>query len=102
FATGPSKKRSLVAVSTGLLTEMDDDAVEGVIAHEVAHVANGDMVTMTLLPGVVNTFVVFLARIVAYLASQCVRSEIAPIVHFVAIIVFLIVFSILGSVGVFA
>src|SRR5690625_4991804 len=49
FATGPSKKRSLVAVSTGLLNEMDDDAIEGVIAHEVAHVANGDMVTMTLL-----------------------------------------------------
>ncbi|HLR61673.1 MAG TPA: protease HtpX [Lentibacillus sp.] len=102
FATGPSKKRSLVAVSTGLLTEMDDDAVEGVIAHEVAHVANGDMVTMTLLQGVVNTFVVFLARIVAYIASQFVREEIAPIVHFVAIIVFQIVFSILGSLVVFA
>src|SRR5690625_1453882 len=102
FATGPSKKRSLVAVSTGLLTEMDDDAVEGVIAHEVAHVANGDMVTMTLLQGVVNTFVVFLARIVAYIASQFVRAEIAPIVHFVAIIVFQIVFSILGSLVVFA
>lgn len=102
FATGPSKKRSLVAVSTGLLTEMDDDAVEGVIAHEVAHVANGDMVTMTLLQGVVNTFVVFLARIVAYVASQFVREEIAPIVHFVAIIVFQILFSILGSLVVFA
>src|SRR5699024_11025459 len=55
FATGPSKKRSLVAVSSGLLTEMDDDAVEGVIAHEIAHISNGDMVTMTLLQGVVNT-----------------------------------------------
>lgn len=102
FATGPSKKRSLVAVSTGLLTEMDDDAAEGVIAHEVAHVANGDMVTMTLLQGVVNTFVVFLARIVAYAASQFVREEIAPIVHFAAIIVFQILFSILGSLVVFA
>src|SRR5690554_3432208 len=70
FATGPSKKRSLVAVSAGLLEEMDDDAVEGVIAHEVAHVANGDMVTMTLLQGVVNTFVVFLARIAAFAVSR--------------------------------
>ena len=102
FATGPSKKRSLVAVSAGLLDEMDDDAVEGVIAHEVAHVANGDMVTMTLLQGVVNTFVVFLARIVAFAVSQFVRSEIAPIVHFLAIIIFQILFSILGSLVVFA
>jgi heat shock protein HtpX len=102
FATGPSKKRSLVAVSTGLLQEMDDDAVEGVIAHEVAHIANGDMVTMTLLQGVVNTFVVFLARIAAYLVSQFVREDLAPIVHFIAIIVFQIAFSILGSLVVFA
>lgn len=102
FATGPSKKRSLVAVSAGLLNNMDDDAVEGIIAHEVAHVANGDMVTMTLLQGVVNTFVVFLARIVAFAVSQVVRSEIAPIVHFLAIIIFQILFSILGSLVVFA
>lgn len=59
FATGPSKRRSLVAVSSGLLEQMDDAAVEGVLAHEVAHIANGDMVTMTLLQGIVNTFVVF-------------------------------------------
>jgi heat shock protein HtpX len=102
FATGPSKKRSLVAVSTGLLQEMDDAAVEGVIAHEVAHIANGDMVTMTLLQGVVNTFVVFLSRIVAFVASRFVKEELAPIVHFIAIIVFQIVFSILGSLVVFA
>lgn len=102
FATGPTKKRSLVAVSAGLLNEMDDDAVEGVIAHEIAHVANGDMVTMTLLQGVVNTFVVFLARIVAFFASQFVRSEMAPIVHFIAIIVFQLLFSVLGSLVVFA
>lgn len=101
FATGPTKKRSLVAVSAGLLNEMDDDAVEGIIAHEVAHVANGDMVTMTLLQGVVNTFVVFLARIVAFGASQLVRSEMAPIVHFIAIIVFQLLFSVLGSIVVF-
>ncbi|MBR7798248.1 protease HtpX [Agaribacter marinus] len=102
FATGPSKKRSLVAVSTGLLQEMDDDAVEGVIAHEVAHVANGDMVTMTLLQGIVNTFVVFLARIAAFIFSRFVKEELAPIVHFIAIILFQIVFSVLGSLVVFA
>ncbi|NQD67483.1 protease HtpX [Bacillus haikouensis] len=102
FATGPSKKRSLVAVSTGLLNEMDDDAVEGVIAHEVAHIANGDMVTMTLLQGVVNTFVVFLSRIAAWIASRFVKEEMAPIVHFIAVILFQIVFSILGSLVVFA
>lgn len=102
FATGPTKKRSLVAVSTGLLEEMDDDAVEGVIAHEVAHVANGDMVTMTLLQGVVNTFVVFLARIAAFAVSRLVRSELAPIVHFLAIIFFQLVLSVLGSLVVFA
>ncbi|MDZ5473575.1 protease HtpX [Bacillus sp. 31A1R] len=102
FATGPSKKRSLVAVSTGLLHEMDDAAIEGVIAHEVAHIANGDMVTMTLLQGVVNTFVVFLARIAAWAVSRFVREDIAPIVHFIAVIVFQIAFSILGSLVVFA
>lgn len=102
FATGPSKRRSLVAVSTGLMHEMDDDAIEGVIAHEVAHVANGDMVTMTLLQGVVNTFVVFLARIAAWAVSRFVREEMAPIVHLIAVIVFQIVFSILGSLVVFA
>jgi len=102
FATGPSKKRSLVAVSAGLLNEMDDDAVEGVIAHEVAHVANGDMVTMTLLQGIVNTFVVFLSRIIAFAVSQFVRKELAPIIHFIAIIFFQLIFSVLGSLVVFA
>ncbi|MBM7606417.1 heat shock protein HtpX [Metabacillus crassostreae] len=102
FATGPSKRRSLVAVSTGLLQEMDDDAIEGVLAHEVAHIANGDMVTMTLLQGIVNTFVVFFARIAAWAVSRFVREDLAPIVHFVAVIIFQIVFSILGSLVVFA
>lgn len=102
FATGPTKKRSLVAVSAGLLNEMDEDAIEGVIAHEIAHIANGDMVTMTLLQGVVNTFVVFFARIIAFVASRFVRSELAPIVHFIAVIVFQIIFSILGSIVVLA
>lgn len=102
FATGPSKNRSLVAVSSGLLELMDDAAVEGVIAHEVAHVANGDMITMTLLQGVVNTFVVFLSRIAAFAASRFVKPELQGIVHFIAIIVFQILFSILGSIVVLA
>jgi heat shock protein HtpX len=102
FATGPSKKRSIVAISTGLLEEMDRDAVEGIVGHEVAHIVNGDMVTMTLLQGVVNTFVVFLSRIAAWAASRFVKDEMAPIVHFIAVIVFQIVFSILGSLVVFA
>lgn len=97
FATGPTKKRSLVAVSSGLLDSMDDDAVEGVIAHEVAHISNGDMVTMTLLQGVINTFVVFLSRIAAILVSRLVRSEMQVVVRFAAIIIFQILFSILGS-----
>ncbi|MFB4160209.1 protease HtpX [Geomicrobium sp. JSM 1781026] len=97
FATGPSKKRSLVAVSTGLLESMDDDAVEGVIAHEVAHVSNGDMVTMTLLQGIVNAIVIFAARVVAFVAAQFVRQELQWIVNFVMILVLQILFSILGS-----
>ncbi|WLD94179.1 protease HtpX [Alkalihalobacillus sp. AL-G] len=102
FATGPSKRRSLVAVSTGLLEQMDDDAVEGVVAHEIAHIANGDMVTMTLLQGVVNTFVVFLSRIAAWAVAQLVDEDKAAIVHILAIIVFQIAFSILGSIVIFA
>ncbi len=70
FATGPSKSRSLVAVSTGLLDSMSKDEIEGVLAHEVAHIANGDMVTMTLIQGVVNAFVMFLARVIAFALSQ--------------------------------
>ncbi|HEX5107595.1 MAG TPA: protease HtpX [Vicinamibacterales bacterium] len=74
FATGPSKSRSLVAVSSGLLQSMRQDEVEGVLAHEVAHIANGDMVTMTLLQGVINAFVMFFARIIA-IAVTSSRSD---------------------------
>lgn len=102
FATGPSKNNSLVAVSAGLLAAMDSHAVEGVLAHEVAHIANGDMVTMTLVQGVINTFVVFLSRIIAYVLSSAVREEMAGIVHIVSIIVLQIMFSILGSIAVMA
>lgn len=75
FATGPSANSSLVAVSTGLLHEMNDDEVEGVLAHEVAHAANGDMVTLALVQGVVNAFVMFISRIAAFAISNALRSN---------------------------
>ncbi len=75
FATGPSKRRSLVAVSTGLLQRMDRDQMEGVLAHEITHVANGDMVTMTLVQGVINAFVMFFARIIAFAISSAMRGR---------------------------
>jgi len=73
FATGPSKSNSLVAISTGLLQSMTREEAEAVLAHEVAHVANGDMVTLTLIQGVVNTFVFFLSRVVGYLVDSFLR-----------------------------
>ena len=73
FATGPSRNNSLVAVSTGLLQNMSKEEVEAVLAHEVSHVANGDMVTLTLIQGVVNTFVIFLSRVVGYLVDSFLR-----------------------------
>lgn len=75
FATGRSKKESLVAVSTGLMDAMSQDEVEAVLAHEVSHIANGDMVTMTLIQGVVNTFVMFFARIIASVINNALRGN---------------------------
>jgi heat shock protein HtpX len=75
FATGATKNSSLVAVSTGLLESMTHEEVEAVLAHEVAHIANGDMVTLTLIQGVVNTFVIFLARVVAYAVDSFLRKD---------------------------
>jgi len=72
FATGWNKNKALVAVSTGLLSSMERSEVEAVLAHEVSHVANGDMVTMTLIQGVVNTFVIFLSRVIAYIVDRVV------------------------------
>jgi len=69
FATGPTRSRSLVAVSTGLISRMNEKEMEAVLGHEVSHIANGDMVTMTLLQGVINAFVMFLARVLAYIIS---------------------------------
>ncbi|MBQ5939601.1 protease HtpX [Massilia sp. AB1] len=75
FATGATRNSSLVAVSTGLLESMTQEEVEAVLAHEVAHIANGDMVTLTLIQGVVNTFVIFLARVVAWFVDQALRKD---------------------------
>ncbi|MBK4738063.1 protease HtpX [Noviherbaspirillum pedocola] len=75
FATGATKNSSLVAVSTGLLQSMSHEEVEAVLAHEVAHIANGDMVTLTLIQGVVNTFVTFAARVVGYLVDGFLRRD---------------------------
>lgn len=101
FATGPSKSRSLVAVSTGLLGRMDRRETRGVLAHEVAHIANGDMVTMTLLQGVVNAFVMFLARVIAFAVAQVFRGdeEESPstLAYFAVQIVLEIIFMIFGS-----
>lgn len=103
FATGASKSSSLVAVSTGLLQNMSREEVEAVLAHEVAHVANGDMVTLTLIQGVVNTFVVFLARVVGYFVDSVLRkgdqeSSGPGIGYMVTTIVCELVFGILASI----
>jgi heat shock protein HtpX len=100
FATGAFRDSSLVAVSTGLLQSMTKEEIEAVLAHEVAHVANGDMVTLTLIQGVVNSFVVFFARIVGYIVDKAVfRTErgVGP-GYMITVIVCEIVFGILASV----
>lgn len=96
FATGPSRSNSLVAVSTGLMRKMNKDEVEGVLAHEIAHVANGDMVTMTLVQGVVNAFGMFLARVIGHILSTQVKEESAHIVRMIATLILDILFNILG------
>jgi heat shock protein HtpX len=98
FATGPTKNRSLVAVSTGLLKNMTEAELDGVLAHEVAHIANGDMVTMTLVQGVVNAFVMFLARVIGFFASQFVSEDKRNIVQFGVVIALEIGLGILGMV----
>jgi heat shock protein HtpX len=97
FATGPSKSRSLVAVSTGLLRSMRPEEVEGVLAHEVAHIANGDMVTMTLLQGVMNAFVMFLARVIASVLTRSADERRGGGSYFLVVMVLQIVLGILGS-----
>jgi heat shock protein HtpX len=100
FATGAFKNSALVAVSTGLLSSMSREEVEAVLGHEMAHVANGDMVTLTLIQGVVNTFVVFLARVVAFFVDRVVfRTErgTGP-GYFITMIVCEIAFGVLASI----
>lgn len=106
FATGASKSKSLVAVSSGLLESMSKSEVEAVLAHEVAHIQNGDMVTLTLIQGVVNTFVIFLARVLGYAVDSFMRGDddeagSPGIGYWVASIAFEIVFGILASIIVF-
>lgn len=106
FATGPSKSRALVAVSTGLLNNLDESALEAVLGHEITHITNGDMVTMTLLQGVVNTFVMFFARIAAWFLVQAFsgnrddrREESigSSFIYFITVFVLEIFFSLLGA-----
>ncbi|MEL7368993.1 MAG: protease HtpX [Myxococcota bacterium] len=109
FATGARRNSALVAVSTGLLEHMDEREVEAVLAHEVAHVANGDMVTMTLLQGVLNTFVIALSRVVGMFAGGMLsgdegegEGERSPMAYMITSIVAQIVFGALASIIVMA
>ncbi len=104
FATGPTKSRALVAVSSGLLSRMNPSEIEGVLAHEISHVANGDMVTMTLLQGVVNAFAMFLSRAIAFAITQGMkgdrdsRERSSPMASFLIQMVLEVVFMLLGSI----
>ncbi|MFG1172332.1 protease HtpX [Erwiniaceae bacterium CAU 1747] len=106
FATGARRDASLVAVSTGLLQNMSRDEAEAVLAHEVSHIANGDMVTMTLIQGIVNTFVIFISRILAQLAAGFLSgnrdseesSNGNPLVYFAVSMVLELVFGIVASI----
>jgi heat shock protein HtpX len=100
FATGPSRNNSLVALSTGLLRNMDRDEAEAVIGHEVSHVANGDMVTMTLLQGVLNTFVIFLSRVVGRVIDSMIGGgrDGPGIGYFVIVMALDVVFGLFASV----
>ena len=104
FATGPTRGSSLVAVSSGLLHSMSWDEVEGVLGHEIAHIANGDMVTMTLLQGVVNAFVMFFSRVLAFAISTAMtrsdderESSFPTMLNMILTIVLDILFTLLGS-----
>lgn len=99
FATGMNRNNALVAVSTGLLNSMTEEEIEAVLAHEVSHVANGDMVTLALIQGIVNTFVIFLARVIGHAVDRVIfKNEDGPgIAYFVTSIVAEIVISILAS-----
>jgi len=97
FATGPTKNHALVAFSTGILQSMDREQIKGVAGHELTHIVNGDMVTMTLLQGVVNAFVMFLSRVISFAISQNVKESSRPLVNMLITIALDICLSILGS-----
>lgn len=103
FATGPTKRRSIVAVSSGLLDHMNKNQVEGVLAHEITHISNGDMITMTLLQGIVNAFVMFLARVLALILSGFGRGQKRGSYgsYYLFTMLFQLVFMVLGSLVVF-
>ncbi|RKF20418.1 protease HtpX [Alginatibacterium sediminis] len=102
FATGASRNNALVAVSTGLLENMPRDEIEAVLAHEISHVKNGDMVTLTLIQGVVNTFVIFMARLIANLISNALsnneRGGLGMFAYMAVVFVLEMVFGILASI----
>ncbi|MDR3433858.1 MAG: protease HtpX [Rouxiella aceris] len=106
FATGARRNASLVAVSTGLLQSMSQDEAEAVIAHEISHIANGDMVTMTLIQGIVNTFVIFVSRLLAQIAAGFMSGDREdgessngnPMIYFLVSMVLELVFGILASI----
>ena len=95
FATGANRNNALVAVSTGLLRNMTEDEAEAVLGHEVSHVANGDMVTLTLIQGVLNTFVYFFARIVANMVN---RGNNSAFTYFMTVMAFQAIFGVLASI----
>jgi len=103
FATGPSKNNSLVAVSTGLLTNMNSEELDGVLAHEISHIANGDMITMALIQGVVNAFVMFLSRIVASIIDNAISGDdddgegLGYFAYFIVVSILDLLFGILAS-----
>jgi heat shock protein HtpX len=98
FATGPSRRRSLVAVSTGLLRNMGQSEVEGVLAHEIAHIKNGDMVTMALIQGVINAFVMFFARVIAGMLFRSDDDRRPTFMYYIAVSVIEIALSFLGMI----
>lgn len=101
FATGATKNNSLVAVSSGLLSAMTQDEAEAVIGHEMSHVANGDMVTMTLLQGVLNTFVIFISRIIASMVTKVLEEKsegLSTLAYYVIVMIFETIFGILASI----
>jgi len=107
FATGASKNKSLVAVSTGLLENMTNEEVDGVLGHEMAHITNGDMVTMTLVQGVMNAFVIFAARVAAYGVQMLLKGKddngsINRLSYYLTSILFEILFGMIAMVVIFA